>query len=152
MGFDADIIYWSKHRKKEIESKGIKYEEVDVLLSKADFISLHFALNNETEGFLNSERIKKIKKGSVVINTAPMELIDLEALDNRLKNKDITFILDHSDEMKDEDVRKLLKYENCIVYPPIGYISEEARLAKQEVLVNNIENFLDGKPTNVVNP
>lgn len=151
-GFGANVIYWSKNRKKETENKGIKYEEIDTLLSKSDFLSLHLALNKETERFLNKDRLEKAKKGATIINTAPMELVDLIALENRLKNGDMTFILDHSDDMKEEDVKRLLQYKNSIIYPPIGYISEEAKLTKQEIFVSNIENFLKGSPINVMNP
>ena len=80
-----------------------------------------------------------------------METIDLAALEKRLKKNDITFILDHSDEMKPEELDILHKYKNCIIYPPIAFISKEARTNKQNLFIENIENFLKGKPTNVVN-
>ncbi len=150
-GFDANVSYWSKTRKKNLEKAGIKYQNLEDLISEADFLSLHLALNSQTENFLNQNLINKIKYGALIINTAPMELIDLSALEKRLDAKNITFILDHSDEMKPEDLKSLSQYKNCIVYPPIAYISEEAKDAKQEIFLQNIENFLKGKPTNVVN-
>ena len=64
---------------------------------------------------------------------------------------DITFILDHSDEMKPEDVKRLVQYKNCIIYPPIAYLSKEGRIIKQKIFVENMENFLKGNPTNKVN-
>lgn len=151
LGFGADVRYWNMDRKKDFEVNGIKYEEADDLIPKCDFLSLHFAQVKDTENFLNEEKIQKIKKGAVVINTAPMELVDINALEKRLKNRDITFILDHSDEMSPENIKRLSKFENCIIYPPIAYITKEARIAKQEIFVGNIENFLKGTPTNQVN-
>ncbi|MFH1858698.1 MAG: NAD(P)-dependent oxidoreductase [Patescibacteria group bacterium] len=136
---------------KEFEMKGVKYEDADVLIPKCDFLSLHFAQVKDTENFLNEERIQKIKKGAVVINTAPMELVSISVLEKRLENGDITFILDHSDEMSQENINKLSKFKNCIIYPPIAYITKEARIAKQEIFIGNIENFLKGSPTNQVN-
>jgi len=44
-------------------------------------------------------------------------------------------------------LKKIVKYKNCITYPPIAYVSKEARIAKQEIFVGNIENFLKGSPT-----
>ena len=111
---------------------------------------MHFALNKETEKFLNKKRITRIKRGAVVVNTAPMELVDINALEMRLKAGDITFILDHSDEMASADLKKLSKYKNCIIYPPIAYISKEAGETKQRIFIENIENFLKGSPSNVV--
>lgn len=151
LGFGADVRYWNIDRRKEYEIKGLKYEDADDLIPKCDFLSLHFAQVKDTENFLNKGRIQKIKKGAIVINTAPMELVDIDALAERLGKGDITFILDHSDEMSPENINKLSKFKNCIIYPPIAYITKEARIAKQEIFVENIENFLKGSPANQVN-
>ena len=80
-----------------------------------------------------------------------MELVDIAGLEKRLKKNDITFILDHSDEMAVEDLKKLSARENCIIYPPIAYVSVEARTAKQEIFVENMENFLKGAAANKIN-
>ncbi len=151
LGFGADVRYWNIDRRKEFEEKGIKYENADNLIPECDFLSLHFAQVKDTENFLNKERIQKIKKGAVVINTAPMELVEVDALAARLSEGDITFILDHSDEMSQENINKLSKFKNCIIYPPIAYITKEARIAKQEIFVGNIESFLKGLPMSQVN-
>lgn len=150
-GFGAKVCYWSRNRKKEMEKKRIRYEQLDTLISTCDFISLHLLYTKETEGILNEKRINSIKNGAVIINVAPMELVSIPALEKRLKKGDITFILDHPDEMNLNDVEKLSQYENCIIYPPIGYVSKEGRVLKQDIFVSNIENFLKGKPTNKVN-
>ena len=151
LGFGADVRYWSRTRKEDFEQKGIKYEDANTLLQEADFISLNLALTSETENFLNEENISKVKSDVVIINTAPMELVNMDALEKRLQKGDITFILDHSDEMSKEDLKRLSKYKNCIIYPPIAYISKEARVNKQNLFVGNVENFLKGAPTNIVN-
>ena len=148
--FGADVRYWSRTRKKDAEQKGITYEEKDTLLKNADFISINFAHTPETEKFFDADAFSKIKPGAIVVNTVPMETIDLDALEKRLQKNDMTFILDHSDEMMQEDVNLLQKYSNCIIYPPIG-ISKEARINKQKVFVENMGSFLKGTPINVVN-
>lgn len=143
-GFGADVRYWNIEK---VETK-FKYEDVDLLIPQCDFLSLHFAQVKETENFLNKERINKIKKGAIVINTAPMELVDIDALVERLKDGDIIFILDHSDEMSKESIEKLSKLNNCIIYPPIAYTTKEARAKKQEIFVSDIESFLKGSLNN----
>lgn len=150
-GFGAQVSYWSRNRKQDAEEKGIQYVDLGKLLSESDFISVNLAQTPETENFLNEERFRKIKKGAVVVNTAPMELVNVDALIKRLSSGNITFILDHSDEMSETDLEKLSQYPNCIIYPPIGYITDEARVAKQEMFTSNIENFVKGKPQNIVN-
>lgn len=150
-GFQANTSYWSKHRKKSAEKSGIKFETVNKLLSTSDFISLNLSYVPETKNFIDKQKIKLIKPGAIVLNLAPMELIDIDALENRLKKKDITFILDHSDELSPKQAKQLARYKNCIMYPPIGYVTKEATAAKMGMFVDNIENFLKGKPTNKVN-
>jgi phosphoglycerate dehydrogenase-like enzyme len=146
-GFGANVVYWS-HKQK---NAGFKYMEVEALLKTSDIISLHVSFNPDTKGFLAAKRIAMIKPGAVVINTAPMELVDVAALEKRLKKGDFTFILDHSDELDPAVTKRLLAYDNCILYPPIAYTTKEATNAKQDIFVSNLENFLAGKPTNKVN-
>ena len=151
LDFGADVRYWSQHRKKNFEKTGIKYQDADELISEADIISLHLAESKETRHFLNGKRISSIKQGAIIVSTVPNEITDLDALERRLKQGDITFISDHADELDPKVAKRLSKYENCILYPPIGYISDEARIAKQEIFLGNVEAFLKGKPTNIVN-
>lgn len=150
-GFGANVLYWSHQRKKAAEDSGVKYADVNMLLKTSDIISLHMAFKPETKGFLDPKRIAMIKLGAIVINTAPMELVDIEALEKRLKKNDMTFILDHSDELDPETAKRLLNYKNCILFPPIAYTTKEATNLKQEIFASNLENFLRGKPTNKVN-
>ncbi|OGK19870.1 hypothetical protein A3C23_04170 [Candidatus Roizmanbacteria bacterium RIFCSPHIGHO2_02_FULL_37_13b] len=150
-GFGAKVCYWSRNRKKEMENKGISYEPLDALISTCDFISLHLLYNKDTADILSEKLINSLKKGAIVINVAPMELVNIPALKKRLKQNDITFILDHPDEMNPIDVKQLSRYKNCIIYPPIGYVSKESRVLKQNIFISNLENFLGNKPINKVN-
>lgn len=150
LGFQAETIYWSRNRKKEVEKLGVKYTPLKSLLSEADIISLHLAFAPETTEILNEKTIGLIKPGALLINFAPMELINLKALVKRLKKGDIAFIFDHSDEITTEQIKMLKPYKNCIFYPPIGFRTKEAVVLKQEIFVSNLKNFLNGKPTNRV--
>lgn len=128
-----------------------EYKDLEQLLEQSDFISINLSLTKETEGIINSERIESIKPGAVIVNTAPMELLDFDALAKRLEKGDITFITDHSDEMSEENLNRLKRCSNCVLYPPIAYISDEARIAKQEIFIGNVKAALEGKPQNKVN-
>lgn len=150
LGFGAKVSYWSRSRKQEAEREGISYQELDVMIAESDIISLHLNRTKETEGILDQKRLNAIKPGAILINVSPMELIDLDALETRLKQGDMTFIFDHPDEMEKKDVNRLIQYKNCIAYPPIGFITQEARGQKQAIFVANLKNFLSGKPTNII--
>lgn len=150
-GFQADLRYWNRTRKQECENKGFKYQELKSLIEECEFISINIALTKETEKLLDESLIKAIKPGALIVNTAPMDVLDMDALVQRLSLGDITFILDHSDELSEDDAKRLSQYKNCIIYPPIAYVSKEATANKQEIFVSNLENFLKESPTNKVN-
>ncbi|MBI3036385.1 hypothetical protein HYY73_01325 [Candidatus Woesearchaeota archaeon] len=150
-GFGADVRYWSRTRKPGTEQIGARYQEIETLLRECDFLSLHLEFNKQTAGFLNIDRINSIKAGAVFVNLAPMELVDINALVKRLVKGDITFILDHSDELTEEQAKLLSSYKNCIMYPPVAYTTKEATEAKRKMFIDNLANFLSGKPTNKVN-
>jgi len=150
-GFGAKVIYWSRSPKDIGDVEGIiAMATPEEVISAADVLSLHFELNPETDGFLGPERLALVQDGALLINTAPMELIDLRALEDGLKGQKFSLILDHSDEMDPGDAARLANYENCTVYPPIGYTTVEASAAKLEIFAQNIASFLEGSPQNVV--
>jgi len=141
-GFGAKIIYWSRSEKLDAKKLGFKLVDIDTLLKTSDFISINLAENSDTKKFLDAEKLAKIKSGAVVINTAPMDIVDIPALLLRLEKCDLTFILDHSDQISSDDAKKLAAHKNCIVYPPIAYITLEARQNKQQIFVENMKKFM----------
>jgi D-3-phosphoglycerate dehydrogenase len=149
--FGANVRYWSRNR-RESEEKilDIKYMDVNSLIQTSDFITLNISSTPETRDFLDGERINLIKKGAILINPSPMELINFDALVKRLNKNDMTFIFDHSDEVEPKQLNILKNFSNCIVHLPIGFTTEEAMATKQESFAKNIESFLRGSPKNVV--
>lgn len=149
--FGCDVSYWSRTHKEDAEAKGIKYQELDDLLANSDIITLNLALNSETEGIINADRIAKLKTNTIFINPSPMELVDFDALVGRLNKQEIVFMLDHSDEMTKEQLEVIKPLNTCKVYPAIAYLTREASQLKKRIYIDNIKNFLEGKPTNKVN-
>lgn len=147
-GFGADVSYWSRNDKQT----KFKRIELDKLLSSSDYISINIAETEETKGLINADNLKLVKPSAVMVSTVPPEVVDAEALAEKLKtDKDFVFISDHPDEMSEEYLSKIKNLPNCILYPPIGFITDEARRVKQEMFVGNIKAALAGKPENRVN-
>ena len=147
-GFGANVSYWSRTRKQS----PFQYQELKDLLSNCTYISVNIAEAEETIGLLNANNLPLIKSDSILISTVPPPVISTDALVARLSKNDITFIFDHPDEMPKEDLAKLTKLNNCVVYPPIAFLSDEARIAKQEIFIGNMVEFLEGKrPKDKVN-
>ncbi len=145
-GFGAEVSYWSRN-KKEVD---FSYKDLEELLKTSDYISMNIAEAPETIGLINKDNIGLLKNGAVLVNTVPPPIIDTDALAERLKKGDITYIFDHADEMTKEDLGKLTANKNCVALGPIGFITKEARVNKQEIFVANIKAFLDGSPQNTV--
>lgn len=146
-GFGANVSYWSRNKK----NSPFKYQELDKLLGNCTYISVNVAEVEETVGLFNAKNLSLIKPDSILISTVPPPIIDTDALAERLAKKDITFIFDHPDEMAKDELAKLIKLKNCVVYPPIAFLSDEARIAKQEIFIGSIQGFLEGKVQNRVN-
>ncbi|MBI4092406.1 MAG: hypothetical protein HY420_00605 [Candidatus Kerfeldbacteria bacterium] len=151
LGFNADVRYWSRTRKNEMETRGVKYEELDELVRQADFLSLHVTGTSDTENLLNRERIMGMKTGAIIVNTVSMRTIDVDALEERLKRGDVTLIRMHSRSLTGEQWKRLSRYQNMVVYPAFTNVTNEANQAREEMFVRNVERFLAGKPENVIN-
>lgn len=148
--FGAEVYYWGRGPKKDNDTHS--FEGIDTLIGHCDFISINLELNQETERVFNADRVARIKTGAIVINTAPLELFDLDALDARLAKNDLVFIFDHTDpgDISDNDLKRLNQHKNCITYPVLGYITDEAKEALQEIFLTNIKSMLEGKVQNKV--
>ncbi len=151
LGIGMKVVYFSREAKPLIEKLGAEKESLDTLLSQSNFIALSLALNKETEGIINKERVDSLQKGAVLINVAPPKLVDSEAVLERANKGEITFIFDHSDDIDLSLAKRFLKSKNCIVYPPVAFRTEEANINRLETFASNIESFSKRKPQNAVN-
>lgn len=151
LSFGLNVIYWSRTRKQEYEDKGVKFADLDRLLKTSDIITIHLALNEETKEFLNKERLEKIKKETILICLAPIELIEFEALINFLKAKQFVFITDHADLLEEHKRNKLENVLNCIIYPPVAFRTKEAIKRQKDLLIDNLVKFSRGVIQNKVN-
>jgi len=74
-GLGMDVIAWNRTPRE-----GEPLVELDELLARADVISLHLALSDETRGFIGKAQVARMKPGVILINTARAALIDEAAL------------------------------------------------------------------------
>jgi D-3-phosphoglycerate dehydrogenase / 2-oxoglutarate reductase len=76
-GIGMEVIAWNRSQRPEA---GVPLVELDALLSRADVISLHLALNDETRGLIDAERLARTKPGVILVNTARAALVEETAL------------------------------------------------------------------------
>src|SRR5215475_179229 len=86
-GFEVKILYYDPVRaSRDVEqSLAVDYADLDTLVRSADIISLHLPLMPQTAGLINTDRIRAMKSGAVVINCARGGLVDESALAAALK-------------------------------------------------------------------
>jgi D-3-phosphoglycerate dehydrogenase len=86
-GFEVKILYYDPVRaSRDVEqSFAVDYADLDTLVRSADIISLHLPLMPQTAGLINTERIRAMKSGAVLINCARGGLVDEAALAAALK-------------------------------------------------------------------
>jgi D-3-phosphoglycerate dehydrogenase len=76
-GIGMEVIAYNRTPQPDA---GVPQVELDMLLARADVVSMNLTLGDETRGFLNAERIARMKPGVILINTARGALVDEAAL------------------------------------------------------------------------
>lgn len=145
--FGLSVIY---NNRKQLPSAvetmlGARFvDDLDALLQKADIVTLHCPLTEETHGLLDARRIGLMKPGSSLINTARGELIDQEALISALESGHLAGAgLDVYPDEPHVD-KRLLKHPNVMTLPHIGSATAEGREASGEKVIANIRFWMDG--------
>ncbi len=82
-GCGMKVLAWNRSPKV---CAGVSFVSLDELLAESHVLSLHLMFCDETKGFLNRERIAKMRPGAIVVNTARGGLIDEDALVEALQS------------------------------------------------------------------
>ena len=83
LGSGMKVIAWNRSPK---QFSGVEFVALDALLAQSDVVSLHLLLNDETSGFLSRERIRAMKPGVILVNTARAAMVDEAAMIEALKS------------------------------------------------------------------
>lgn len=153
--FGMKIIYYNRRRldSKEEQSLGAHYRSSKLLLSEADFISIHLPLTKETHHLINAESISMMKRTAFLINAGRGSIVDEDALIDALRSRKIAGAgLDVFEKEPLPGDSPLLSLENVLLTPHIGSAAEQTRYKMGEVAARNLVDFLlNNKPSNVVN-
>jgi glyoxylate reductase len=150
-----EIIYHNRKRlRKNIEKEyQAKYfEDLDLMISQSDIISIHCPYTPDTFHLLSKKRLRLLKKNCIIINTSRGEIIDEQALANLLYQKKIggagLDVFEHEPQI----TTKLLESENVILLPHISSATAESRIAMGERVIRNVNAFASGRvPPDLVN-
>lgn len=145
--FGMKIIYCNART----DVPGYRRVELDTLLKESDFISLHTPLTPHTHHLIGSRELSLMKNSAILINTARGAVIDEKALAEALKSHRIAGAALDVFEEEPHITETLYGLENVVLTPHIGTATIDARIAMGYEALENIRNFLQGEPTNIVN-
>jgi D-3-phosphoglycerate dehydrogenase len=123
-------------------------------LSRADYVSLHTPLTEETKNMIGAKELALMKKSAFLVNVARADIVDREALFSVLSNSKISgAAFDVFWEEPPDTTDKLLKLHNFILTPHIAGWTFESVDAIARIILSNIERFAQAQlPLTIVNP
>lgn len=126
--------------------------ELETVLSRADIISLHLPLTDETRGIIGADALARMKPDAILVNTSRGPLVDLDAVTTALKEGRLGAAgLDVFD-VEPLDASRVEGVPNLIVTPHMAYYSEEALAESQRKAATQVIKVLTGeKPDYQVN-
>lgn len=146
------VLGWSARRDEaRILAAGARPASKDDILKSADVVSLHVRLEPETRGFIGRKDLALMKPSAILVNTGRGALVDLDALLAALRERRIMGAgLDvfHQEPLRPGD--PLLTLPNVVCSPHNAGQTPEVIRDGLLAAVANVENFLKGKPTNVI--
>ncbi|GBU14626.1 D-isomer specific 2-hydroxyacid dehydrogenase [Polaromonas sp.] len=153
--FGMRVVIWGQEESRD----KAQADGFEIASSKAEFfeqcdiISLHLRLLPATLGIVTLEDLTRMKPTSLLVNTSRAELLESEALIAALNRGQPGMAA--IDVFESEPILQghaLLRLENCICTPHIGYVEQDSYENYFSQAFDNVVNFINGTPSNIVNP
>ena len=151
-GFDVNILTYDPYIPEDVIKKaGCKKTELETLLKKSDFVSLHYRYNKGDKPIISKQELSLMKPTAYLINTAREGLVDSDSLYQVLKDQKIGGAA--IDVYEKEPLPKdypFFELENVTLTPHLAGHSLDSMTAPFEILGEEIERFLKGEPLQFV--
>jgi phosphoglycerate dehydrogenase-like enzyme len=147
--FDMPVLAWSPHLTKEIcQTAGAELAPgLDVLLQRADIVTLHMVLADSTRGMIGERELGLLKPTALLVNTSRGPLIDEKALVQTLtENRIAGAALDVYDMEPLPPSHPLRTLPNVVATPHIGYVTRENYQIFYNDAVEDIQAWQKGTP------
>ncbi|MFO1079049.1 MAG: hydroxyacid dehydrogenase [Reyranellaceae bacterium] len=156
VAFDMEVYVLDPNLSEaDIKAAGAaKVTNLDAILPKVDFVSVHCPKSPETVDLFNTRTLALMKPGAFLVNTARGGIVNEEALYEALSSGRLRGAgLDVLDREPPDPANKLFTLENVIFSPHMAGVTQEASDRMAVTAVENILSVFDGRPNvaNVVN-
>ncbi|WP_152448225.1 MULTISPECIES: phosphoglycerate dehydrogenase [unclassified Roseivivax] len=152
-GLKMKVVAYDPFLSEEKADKmGVEKVELDALLSRADFITLHVPLTDQTRNILSRENLEKTKKGVRIINCARGGLVDETALADLLKSGHVAGAAFDVFAEEPATENPLFGLPNVVCTPHLGAATTEAQEnVALQVAEQMADYLLTGAVTNALN-
>ncbi len=146
------VLVWTRDMSATRATEhGVTFVPLATLYKQSDIISLHAAFNTQTEKLLDSNAFAQMKKGVLLINTARAELVEEGALiDALITGKVGGAGLDVFWQEPLPSDHPLIKMDNVIISPHIGFNTQQAVDTLFDIATDNLVQFFRGNVINQV--
>ena len=153
--FGMRVIVWgSEASRARAQADGYELAPSKIeLFRQCDVLSMHLRLSEETFGMVTLEDMSRMKPTALLVNTSRAELIESEALIAALnRGRPGMAAIDVFESEPILQGHALLRLENCVCTPHIGYVEQDSYEMYFGAAFDNVLNFIKGTPTNIINP
>ncbi len=147
LAFDMNVLVYSRSKK---EDNRVTFTDLSTLLQKSDIVTVHCPLNEQSKGMFDKKAFSLMKKNALFINTARGPIVNESDLLDVLISKKIYAAIDVLDKEPMEKDNLLFGAPNIIITPHVAWAPLQTRKRLIDITVKNLENFINGTPTNVV--
>jgi len=153
--FGMRIVVWGSEGARD-KAVADGYEAVgscESFFEIADVLSLHLRLHDSTRGIVKLDALSRMKPTALLVNTSRAELIEEGALVSALnRGRPGMAAVDVFESEPILQGHLLLRLENAVCTPHIGYVEQDSYELYFEAAFANVVNFIGGNPTHIVNP
>lgn len=153
--FGMRVLVWGRDASREqalADGFELAANKAD-FFAQSDVLTLHLRLNDVTRGIVTFEDLSLMKATALLVNTSRAELIEPDALVTALnRGRPGMAAVDVFESEPILQGHSLLRLENCVCTPHIGYVEQESYELYFGAAFDNVVNFIKGTPTNIVNP
>ncbi|CAK9780004.1 putative 2-hydroxyacid dehydrogenase [Cutaneotrichosporon oleaginosum] len=146
LAFDMKILYYNRREISPKPDFDCTYcSSLDELLAQSDVVSLNLPLNDKTKGSFGREQFAKMKKGSVLVNTARGGVVDEDALIDALESGHLFSAgLDVFPDEPNVNPR-LIANDKITLLPHMGTETKDTQRKMELLVLDNIASFIQGK-------
>jgi D-3-phosphoglycerate dehydrogenase / 2-oxoglutarate reductase len=153
--FGMQVLIWGSEASRE--KAGLDGHLVarsrEIFFEACDVLSIHLRLGDTTRNLIGHADLARMKPTSLLVNTSRAEIIDTNTLISALnRGRPGMAAVDVFETEPILQGHALLRLENCICTPHIGYVEQSNYEKLFGAAFDNVVNFIKGTPTNIVNP